>query len=163
MPSAGELDGNPDPDIRTLASGKGSAIEISRSVVQLVSRRVAGGIIRDTLAARDIDNLKHALEELRKAEGDYIDLEERRRNLIPRSEVLILLGEAVNRLVGLLGIVENSIGTEFSLWLADPAVKAMTADERARKVREFVARTCNEVRRAEADGVEAMLDNRAVV
>ena len=41
--------------------------------------------------------------------------------------------------------------------LADPAVAVMGQDERARKIREYVAKTCRAVRQREADDVRKLL------
>jgi hypothetical protein len=141
--------------MKVLQSGNASALEISRAVVQLVSQRVA----KDDFSANDVDALKKALGELRQAESDYLELAERTGRLIDRDVVKRLVGECCARLVRCLGVVESAISTEFSVWLADPTLATMPADQRARKVREFVGKTCREVRRQEAEGVDKLIDD----
>lgn len=101
-----------------------------------------------------------ALERCRTAQAELqeMQLARVRGQLIEREDVLAMVGECAARTVQCMSILENSIATEFSLWLADPKIQVMGADERARIVRDFVARTCYRVRQAEADGVEAMIE-----
>lgn len=154
--AGGESDGN-EEFLETMRSGKASAIDISRVAMQIASRQVAKSVAAGSLNFNDLDGLKKTLAELRQAESNYIDLEKSRRNLIETAEVESIVGACCARLVRVLNILENSIATEFSLWLADPKIAALPADERARTVRDFVARTCRDVRRQEADGVQALL------
>jgi hypothetical protein len=146
-----------DPFIQTLMSGRASAIDITRAAMQMASRRVGRAAVGGTLGANDLDGLKKTLQELRAAEASYIELETAKRGLIPRAEVLAIVGAAVGRLVRVASILENAISTEFSIWLGDPKVRDLPTDARARKVREFVAKTTADVRRMEADGVEHMI------
>ena len=144
--------------IETMISGKGTAIEISRAAMQIASREVGKSAAAGILNTQDLDGLKKVLGELRQAEADYIELEKSRGLLIERTDVDAIVGMCCARLVRALSILENSIATEFSMWLADPKIAAMPADERTRMVREFVAKTAREVRQQEADGVQALLD-----
>lgn len=154
---AGAMDAD-NPFILLMTSGDASAIEISRAAVQLASRQVAQSAVLGTLGIQDLDGLKKSLGELRQAETDYIALEKERRSLIAREEVLGIVGACCSRLVRALSLLENTIATEFSIWLADPAIREMKSDDRARQVRAFVTKTCRQVRLQEADGIDKLID-----
>jgi hypothetical protein len=142
-----------------LKSGSASAIDISRAVMQVIARRVARAHQADVLGHNDIDSLKKALQELRNAEADYIQLEEQKRELIPRGEVRVIVTECAMRLIRVLDSLENKLALEFSLWLADPLVAAMTADDRARKIRQHISHLTRTARITEADEIERLLDH----
>jgi hypothetical protein len=157
----GPSGGAPDPadaaSIEVLMSDKASALDFSRAAAQLAARRVARAARHDTLGVNEIESLKVVLQELRNAESDYLALQARRDELIPRDTVREMVGETIARCVRDMEILENSIATEFEVWLADPVVREAPADDRARAIREFVAKTCREVRQTHADGVDALL------
>lgn len=134
------------------------ALEISRRAVDLVWRIIESNAAKGLVNPVDIDALKKSLGELRQGESDYLALQERRGLLIEKEKVLHLVGTLASRLVRCCGILENAIGGELAVWLADPEIAAMPADERDRKVREFVRKTCDAVRQAEADGAEKLID-----
>ena len=149
------------PETNKALSDGTNALEISRSAMTLASRRLHAAAAQGLVHAAHFADLKVSLGELRQAEQDYIALEETRGNLIARDDVKTIVGTCAARLLQCVVNLENAIATEFAVWLADPAVAAMGADERGRKVREFVASTCNEVRRQEAAGVEALIAAQA--
>ncbi len=144
--------------IGALMGGKASALEISRAAMQLMSRHVGLAAAAGELHVQEIDRLKKTLAELRQAESDYLDLEKSQRKLLERAEVEAIIGAMVARLVRACGLLENSIATEFALWLEDPKVQALPGQERERVVQEFVAKTLREVRQLESDGVAAIID-----
>jgi hypothetical protein len=144
--------------LATLKSAEASPLEVSRAAMRFAAARVADGETSKTLGFNDLDDLKKALQELRQSESDYIDLAKQKAELIPRDQVRAILGTCVTRLVQCMSVLQNSIASEFSTWLVDPAIQNMPADARSRKVREFVAKTCETVRRLDADGVNALID-----
>ena len=141
----------------TVPTGGINALQISRDVVKVCWKIVRDSAAKSEVNPQDIDALKKSLAELRQAESDYVAIAKDRGDLIPREDVKAIVGECVSRLVRVQTILENSIATEFSLWLADEAVRAMSVDERARVVRQFVANVCIDVRAAESQGVDEML------
>lgn len=140
-----------------LNSPTSSALEISRAAMQLASRRVARAHRDKALGHNDFDGLKKALQELRTAEAGYIELEKQRGGLIARDDVRAIVAECCGRLVRVLGILENSIAMEFSIWLSDPKVTQMGADERTRLIRAYVAKITREARTTEADEIDLLI------
>lgn len=146
-----------DPFIVSMLSGVASAVEISRMAMQLASRRVANAAIAGTLGPNDLDGLKKTLEELRKTEVSHIELEKMKGGLIDAEDVEALLAYCASRLVRCCLTLENSIATEFSVWLGDPKTREMDEAELSRMVRDFVAKTCTEVRRLESQSAAALI------
>lgn len=158
-----DLDSSPafstdDPIIKDMLDGE--PLAVSRAAVRIASRRVAHSAMNRTFSPNELDGLKKALQELRAAESGYIALEESKRNLLPRPQVETLVREMVGRLVRVLSLLETAITSELALWLASDKVRGMKAEERGRMVREFVNRTCREVRQLEADGASALIDRK---
>ena len=77
-----------------------------------------------------------------------------------RSDYIDTVQMLAFRLVNCLSLVENSIATEFAIWLVDPEIREMATEDRARVVRQFVAKKCRAIRQAEADAMRA-LKNKA--
>lgn len=140
-----------------MMSGEATALEISDIAMRMAGQRVAKSFAAGTLGTTELDGLKKTLQEFRQAQAAYIELEKCKRGLIPRDQVCAIVGECVSRLVRAMNVFENSIVTEFAIWLVDPGLRECPADERARKVRDFVSRTTADVRRMEADGVEKLI------
>ncbi len=149
--------GKPDQFTDTLLSGQASALEVSRAAMQLASKKLGSASLSDNVGGRDFDDLAKALQELRQAEAGYIELEEKRGQLIARDKVKQLVGGCCTRLIQCLDNVIAGISTEVDVWTADPAFAALPADDRHRKVRTYVDRVCREVRQQEADGVSALI------
>ncbi len=100
-----------------------------------------------------------ALERYRTAAAEQKEMElaAQRGEMFDLATVKALVGACTSRLVQCLMNVENSIGSEFAVWLTDPAIQTMPAELRARKVREFVGKTCAEIRRQEAMDIREMM------
>lgn len=140
-----------------LKSSNVSGLERSRAAMDLASLQLAEAAEKNIAGPNDYSSLNKSLGELRQAESDYVDLEEKRGQLIPRDVVKATAGMLISRLVQCVGILENSISLEFAIWLADPKIQQMSSDDRARKVREFVATKCREVRESEADSIDSLV------
>lgn len=135
-----------------------SALELSRAAVDLVwgaiqKSQKAG----DEFSASDMDALKKLLGELRQAEADYRELQQRADDLLPRAEVQSSISECLALLVRLFEAMKDSLATTAAGWLADPAFRAMPDDERRRKVANFVQAKGDELRRGACAELRAAL------
>lgn len=149
---------SPDADLLdVLQSGTASALEITRATMQIASRRVARAHREDMLGPNDLDGLKKSLQELRTAEADYIALGQQRGHLIERDQVRAIVAECCARLVRVAAALENSLAMEFAVWLADPKLAAMTADERGRMIRDFVSKATRAARTEEAEEIDRLI------
>lgn len=139
---------------KILTTGTSSPLEISRAAVHLASSVV--GV--DGASPMAVDALKKSLEELRQAEGDYQDLAERRELLIARDDVERVVKTVIGRLIRCLDLFEEKVSIALGAWLADPEFRAMPSDAQARKIRQFVGGAAREIRQAEVDHVDAMVE-----
>ena len=145
------------PFLAILQSGTASAIDITRATMQLVARRVARNHITGDLGPNDLSALEKSLKELRTAESSYIDLGISRGDLIDRDDVRAIVADCCARLARICMSLENSLALEFSLWLADPKITALSADDRARHIRAFVAKTADGLRNQEANDIDRLI------
>ena len=146
-----------DPRIALLMSGEAEAIDIARTSVQLAARTYAANISQDGAGARDLDNLKRALEELRRSEEGYLDLAERRGNLIQRHVAIAVVGQLVTRMVELLNTVEHLLATQVEIWHEDRRREDLPVEERRALVREWFNDQVRALRTTETDQIEELI------
>lgn len=149
-----------DPFIQEMLGGKATALTISRAAMQMASRKVAKAAIAGTLAGNDLDGLKKMLAELRAMESEELKLLKERGDLLPRQTVIEILSACVGLLTRGLDVLVNTIVMEVLLWFAREAFREASQEEKSRIVREFVLKTCNEVRKLSAGGVEKLIEER---
>lgn len=149
-----------DPLLIAMRSGNATEVEMLQVAARMCGREIAHAYQHGSVATTKFDALKKTLEELRKAKVAEIDFAKSTGQLIERSTVIEILGACVARLIRAFGIFENSVATEFGMWLADPSMREMSPDQRARVVRTFAQKTAAEVRRLEAEGVEKLIDRQ---
>jgi hypothetical protein len=146
-----------DPLIVTLLSGDASPLEISRAAVQLAARTYGQGLTSGSVGARALDELKRALEELRRGEEDYLSLEIRRGVLIPRDVAKAVAGGLAGRLVQVLNNVESILGTQVEIWIGDVDFRDLTTEKRRRQVQDWFSAQARSLREMEAKEIEAMV------
>jgi hypothetical protein len=143
--------------VATLLRGDASPLEISRATVQLAARTYGQGLVSGSVGARALDELKRALEELRRGEEDYLSLEIRRGLLIPRDVAKSVAGGLAGRLVGVLNNVESMLETQVEIWIGDLGFRDLPTEKRRRQVRDWFDAHARALRTMEADEVEAMV------
>jgi len=146
-----------NPIITDLKSG--DPLRVTRAAAALAGLRVAHAAQQGHAGANDLDDLKKALGELRQAEDSYIELGIRKGEIIERSTACEIIGSCCSRLVECLNVLENSIAVEFDMWLSDESMRG-SSETRQRKIRDYVAGLGYQIRRQEADGVDALIDAR---
>jgi len=142
-----------DPSILALESQTGSAVSISRSVLNLASRDLARRFKRGVVGATQLDALNKTLARLVAVEADALDTAERMGLLMHRDEVERVVGVLADRFIRAFGRLEAEIATEALLWRK---MEGMPADQYSRKVREFVQKHAREIRTMEAAEIEAI-------
>ena len=147
-----------DAFIVALQSPTLSALDVSRGAMMLAARRVAQSALSGEVGFNELDDLKKTLQELRQAESGYIEIEQRRGQLIDREQVCEILGAAASRLVQAFSLFENSITAQMDLWISDAAFREIPTDDRRLRIREYVAKFGAEVRRLEAESVDVQID-----
>lgn len=147
----------PQELLEVLRSGSEDPVEVARAALGLVSRRLAAGLDQQLPGAKDVEDLKKALGELRAAEKDYLDLEARRGELIDRSVAADVAGQLGQRLVGILTSCEALLATQVEIWLGDEEFRGFDVTERRRRVQEWFHRQARALREVGADELERML------
>jgi hypothetical protein len=143
--------------VDVMTSAKSSALEKTEAAVALVAAQVAADAKGGRLTPNRLESFKKLLQELRQSTADYRIEAIAKREWIAISDVKAIVGELCARLVQVCSMLENSIATELAIWISDPKVQSLSADDRKLKVREFVAKTCNEIRTLTADEIEKLI------
>lgn len=131
-------------------------LELARAAVPLAARRFGlahGADVRT--AGKTTQDLARALEELRRQEGDAVELGVRQGNLIERSAAVGAVVGTIHACTGLLQRFEVELAAKVEAWLADEKFRALTSEERARAVRSWTGMTSDRMRNEQADEVEA--------
>jgi len=165
IPSPPELSAHEKELMRVLEDPQASEVSRAEAGFAIAGIAAAAAYRRGEMGVQHLENLKKQGEELRKAKADYIDLAERRGELIERDVAQELAGDLALRLVTILSNVENALATRFEIWMADPAFQALPTEQRQQQIRSWFedqARTLRELEAAEIDAlIESKLRERA--
>lgn len=150
-----------DPLLLALTDSDSDPLTIARTAARLAARAVAEGLVGGRPGARDLDNLKRTLEELRRSEEDYMALEVRRGELIERDVAKAVAGGLAQRLIEILNNVEAMLPTQFEIWAGDESFMEETTERRARQIRDWFDAQAVALRSTTADSIEAMIQTEA--
>lgn len=142
-----------DPSIIALESQTGSAVSISRSILNLASRDLARRFKKGNVGATQLDALNKTLARLVAVEADALKTAERMGLLMHREAVERVVGVLADRFIRAFGRLEAEIATEALLWRQ---MRDTPADQFRRTVREFVQKHAREIRAMEAAEIEAI-------
>jgi hypothetical protein len=142
----------PDPNRRTLVDAAASPLQKAEAAMNLLAGELADGCTPVRAAA-----FKTSLQELRQSKAAYIELAREAGQLLSRDLTSRMLAECCTRLVSCLTTLQSSIAGEVEVWLADDSFKTKTPAQRRRIVGDYVAAQCSQVRRLEADKIDAMI------
>jgi hypothetical protein len=154
---ARELDAHEAALVRVLEDPGATDLERAEAGYALASKIVATAHRAGNLGVQQLENLKKQGEELRKAKADAIDLAERRGELIGQDIAKAVAGALVLRLLEILNNIENMLATQFEIWMADQAFRALATDERTRRVRAWLEDYARTLRQAEYEVVIAAI------
>lgn len=156
-PLAVALEG--DPLLQELLAGAGDPRAIARAAMILAARQVAQQAQRGAIGPQQLDSVKKSLEELRRSEEAWIDIETRRGQLIERDVARAVCGMMAQRLKDLLDRYINSAATQFEQWNQNSAfcLPANTGG-RAREIRVWMENLAFEVRSMEVNAIDAMIE-----
>lgn len=120
-------------------------LAMARAGATLAARRVASAYERGDVA-RELDGLKKCLEELRRSEQGYLEIGKERGTLIARDVAIVVLGSLATRACAVLGLHEVRLAAEVERWLHNENFRALTSEERARKIRAWAQENTFELR-----------------
>lgn len=138
----------------------GSSVDVTL-VVRWIHDFIADNSHR-LLPDERVDANSKSMERFRNASAEKIEMElgQIRGQLLRREiveEVAVML---VDRLIQCMNTLETKVAMEFAIWLADEKIRAMAADKRGRLVREFVAKTCLQIRELESRHMLGLIDEK---
>lgn len=142
-----------------LADPDAGDVEKAAASYAIACLKVSRGYESDKLGARELDDLKKQSEELRRVRSEFMTLAERRGELIERDVAKAVAGALVHRLLTILVTVENSMPTQFEIWLADKAFIDQGTEQRAQQIRKWFCDQARSLRTTEADAIEALIKN----
>jgi hypothetical protein len=121
-------------------------LSMAKAGAVLAARRVATVYERGD-SIRELDSLKKTLEELRRSEGDYLEIAREKMDLVEKDAALMTLGALVSRYKAALDLFEVRLAGRVEQWIHDQAFLAKTSEERAREIRVWAQErndeTCN--------------------
>lgn len=141
--------------LRVLADAEASALDHARAARQVC----AAAFAREAAKANggfgnSADDLKRALEEQRRAEKAWLDLERQRGRLIQRSAAIRVATELARQAATTMDAIEAQIASQIEVWIGDPEFMNGDALTRQRRVIAFFDRSARRVREANANTVE---------
>lgn len=150
---ARELDEHEASLMRVLEDPAATDLARAEAGYALASKIIASAYRAGNIGGQQLDNFKKQGEELRRAKTDAIDLAERQGELISRDIAKAVAGALILRLLEILNNVENMLATQFEIWLADEAFRALSTDDRARQIRAWFDAYARVLRQAESGAV----------
>lgn len=142
-------------DERATLAAASDPVEQARAAVALASKRLAAANASGESQA--LEDLHAALAGLRNTEKAFMDLAERRGELVDRDILKQLVGEAVSRGVSVLERYEAQLANRVEEWVGDSAFLSATSEERTRIVRAWAREQADSVRSMTADELEKMI------
>lgn len=138
----------------------GDPLSIARAAVRVAGERLYVALTRPHgegwISAAN--RLRQTIGELRKCEGDYLDLAERKGELIEREDAAACAGLLLNRAVQCLDAVKADIVTQFEIWIHDDELMSRPTEERGREIARWFDEQARAARDACADDFERMID-----
>lgn len=156
--SASDTDAELDALADRLEEAGSDGLEASRAAVALIGRMVASGARSGTLGPREAAGLKATLEELRRAEAGYMELQRRRGELIERDTARQVIGAMAARLDAVRAELVAALPLAAGAWVEADRRGRCSDVELRRRVRSWIDDTLRELRTREADRVEAEIE-----
>lgn len=143
--------------LKILDEGAAPAIEMARAGLKLAGLELAASYRANRVTGTGLDSFKRALEELRRCEKEYLDIEEQRRNLIQMEDVKAMAGDMATRLNQAADQLVNTVPGQVEIWAADPAMRALDTEARRRRCREWLEEQIRSVRALLAADIDELL------
>jgi hypothetical protein len=143
--------------LRVLEDTEASALDHARAARKICAVAFARAASRPEGMGKAADELKKALEEQRRAEKGWLDLERQKGQLIQRSAAIRVATELARQAATTMDAIEAQIASQVEVWIGDREFMDGDALTRQRRVISFFDRCARRVREANADTVETMI------
>ena len=159
-PTPRELNDQERQFVKVLADPEATEVQRAEASYALACLTVSQGYESGKLGTKQLEDLKKQSEELRHVREAYIDLAERSGELISRDVAKAVAGGLAQRVLNILNTVENSIGTQIEIWLADESFRLLGTEERTRQVRQWFEVQARAARDTEAATIDKMIQEQ---
>lgn len=132
--------------IETLADPNASPVDKGRATYNLATLRMSAAAREGSVSGSMLAEISRALQELRRSEEAYMDIEVRRGDLVPLEMCQEIVGELVRRLNDACNRLMARLSTEVEIW----RISDRPPEERKRTIRTWVATQFNEVKELES-------------
>jgi hypothetical protein len=156
-----ELTSHEESLVTTLADPAATDLARVRASYALSCSEVARARRAGAVSGQLFANLARQSEELRRAEQAFVDLAERRGDLIPRDVAKAIAGAIVQRFIESLHNTENALAAQVEIWRDLPAFAAGSTEDRARAIRAWFAGHARAVRETDAAALERLAVEKA--
>jgi hypothetical protein len=144
------LDPNELKYIETLADPSAGPVEKGRATYNLCTLRFSRMAREGAVSGSMLKEISRALQELRRSEDGYMDIEKQRGNLVPLELCQEVVGELVRRLNDICSKLNALLCTEIEVWLS----ASMNSTERRKAIRAWLQKQMHELRSLEGKGAE---------
>jgi len=146
-----------DPDVQALRNPESTGAQMARAAASLAAGRLADSAEAGTIGAVALNDLKLALDSLRKAEAAALAQDVKARNLYPADEIKMVIGQMVARSLMVIAKIGAGIAVEVEIWVSDPTFLALGSDERKRRVMSWYDTKTRELENQEAESVRQLV------
>lgn len=143
------LDPNELAYINTLADPNASPVDKGRATYNLATLRLSRMAREGAISGAMLSEISKSLQELRRSEEGYMQIEERRGDLVPLPLCQEIVGELVRRLNDVCSKLSSLLGTEIEVWMTSNA----SSTERRRTIRAWLQHQMHELRTLEGKSV----------
>lgn len=142
--------------------GEADAVQKIKASVDMLARRLADGITGEgAVPARVAGDMATLARELRVAEAQLLEVQRSRGDLVERDVARATCAALGTRFVAGVEALVGGLATQVEVWLADPAFRALAADQRAVAVRAWAERQARATRAAAAEELEQLVAGAA--
>ena len=152
--------GTHEASLAVMENPEASAVEQSKAARQLAAKAFAEAVREGKLGPATIDGFKKSLEEQRRTESGFLELQKKRGELIPRAVCIMLCAALARRLVKPLDQVETSLPNQVLIWLGDEELAEHGPEDIKRTVKQWWHGYARDIRELEADDVQTLLDEK---
>jgi hypothetical protein len=144
------LDPNELKYIETLADPNAGPVAKGRATYNLCTLRLSRMAREGAVSGAMLKEISRALQELRRSEEGYMDIEKQRGTLVPLELCQEVVGELVRRLNDICSKLNALLCTEIDVWMSANA----SSTERRKTIRAWLQRQMHELRSLEGKSVE---------
>lgn len=143
--------------VEVLRSRSANPSAVAQAAVHVAGQQLADAVAEGTATTRGVEGLAKALQELRRSEAGWLDLQARRGDLIARQDARAVAGVLGRELVEVLASLETLVASEVEIWLSDRDFLELGSGDRQRQVRAWFGGKVHDFRRLVADRLDQIV------